>query len=311
MDAKMKLSIIVAMDKNGIIGNGNVLPWERIPEDLKNFRRLTLDHTVVMGRKTFESIGHPLDKRKNIVISRDKDFHPEGCMVARSLDEALQYAQSESEVFVIGGRQVYELALPIADRLYITEIYAIYAGNVSFPEYNKKEWQRIAATYYYGSPELAFETYERLRVVNLSHARSPEQHSTMEDILERGKCPFCLDQLHLYHKKPILREGEHWVVTENQWPYEDTRIQLLFITKVHAERLVDLPPEAGKELFEFLQWAEFNYQVKSGAYFMRFGDTRYNGATVNHLHIHFVVPDFEKPGFEKLHVKIGSKPKAK
>lgn len=124
-----KLSLIVAMDKNGLIGKDNSLPWS-LPEDLKYFRKTTTGHSIVMGRKTFESLGRPLPNRTNIVLTRDHNFQAEGCLVVTDIQEVLQICENE-EVFIIGGKQVYELFFPYVDKLYITKIEEEFTGDTN------------------------------------------------------------------------------------------------------------------------------------------------------------------------------------
>ncbi len=133
------LSIIVAIAGNGVIGNNNELLWH-ITEDMKYFRRVTSGHAVVMGRKTYDSIGRPLPKRHNIVISR-QNISIEGCSVVGSLEEALGLLDPEEESFIIGGAQIYGLALPLADRMYITHVGGDFTGDTHFPAWNSNEWQ--------------------------------------------------------------------------------------------------------------------------------------------------------------------------
>ncbi len=133
----MTLSVIVAVSENGIIGRGNGLPWH-LPADLRRFRRITMGHAIIMGRKTWQSIGRPLPGRRSIVVSRDPTFAPDGARVVRSLDEALSAAAAEragsedDEVFVIGGQSLFELAVPRADRVYLTQVHAKVEGDVTF-----------------------------------------------------------------------------------------------------------------------------------------------------------------------------------
>ncbi|MDZ4284285.1 MAG: dihydrofolate reductase [Patescibacteria group bacterium] len=131
-----RISLIAAIAKNRTIGINNELPWH-IPEDVKRFRRLTKGHVVVMGRKTFQSIGRALPERTNIVITRDPDFATEGCIVVHSIEAALKRAKEleREEVFVIGGGEIYKAALPYADKLYLTIIDKDFAGDAFFPEY--------------------------------------------------------------------------------------------------------------------------------------------------------------------------------
>lgn len=134
----MKLSVIVAMTEERVIGNQNQLPWH-ISEDLKRFKQLTMGKTVIMGRKTFESIGKPLPGRTNVVISRNRSFQAPGVKTASDLESALSVHREEDEVFVIGGSSLYETALPKADRIYLTMVHKGYDGDVHFPDVNLKK----------------------------------------------------------------------------------------------------------------------------------------------------------------------------
>ena len=132
------VSVIVAVAENGVIGDKNSLLWH-ISEDLRNFKRVTSGHPVIMGRKTFESLGRPLPNRKNVVITR-QDITIEGCEVVHSLDEALGLFSAEEEIFVIGGAQIYREAMPLADRFYLTRVHHSYQGDTSFPEWSEADW---------------------------------------------------------------------------------------------------------------------------------------------------------------------------
>lgn len=136
----MLLTLIVAMARNRVIGVDNRLPW-RLPEDLRFFKRVTLDKPVIMGRRTHESIGRPLPGRSNIVLTAQADYQAAGCRVVHSLEQALAAAEPAAEAMVIGGAAVYAQALPRADRIYLTEIAAEVAGNVRFPELDPAQWR--------------------------------------------------------------------------------------------------------------------------------------------------------------------------
>jgi dihydrofolate reductase len=133
------VSLVVAMAENQVIGRGGGLPWH-LPKDLQHFKRLTVDHTVIMGRKTFEEIKQPLANRRNVVISRQPGFHPRGVTVVPSLDEALALGATEEEVFVIGGGEIFRLALPRADRLYLTLVHTRVEGDTWFPPFDAATW---------------------------------------------------------------------------------------------------------------------------------------------------------------------------
>ena len=133
------ISLIAAVARNGVIGRNGDLPW-RLPADLKRFKELTTGHAIIMGRKTFESIGRPLPNRQNIVLSSSPSFVAEGCAVVSSIEEAIMVA-GEGEVFVIGGHSVYREFLPSSDRLYLTRVDAEVSGDVTFPKFYPSEWQ--------------------------------------------------------------------------------------------------------------------------------------------------------------------------
>ena len=133
------ISIIVAVAQNGVIGDKNSLLWH-ISEDLRFFKRTTSGHPVIMGRKTYESLGRPLPNRTNVVISRTMG-EIEGCTVVRSLEEAVALFPAEEEVFIIGGAQIYALALDIADRFYLTRVGHDYEGDTSFPAWDESQWE--------------------------------------------------------------------------------------------------------------------------------------------------------------------------
>ena len=135
------VSVIVAVAENGVIGDKNTLLWH-ISEDLRNFKRVTSGHPVVMGRKTYDSLGRPLPNRTNVVITR-QNIEIDGCEVVHSLEEALSKFSAEEEVFVIGGAQIYAEALPIADRFYLTRVHHAYEGDTSFPAWNENEWSLV------------------------------------------------------------------------------------------------------------------------------------------------------------------------
>jgi len=142
-------------------------------------------------------------------------------------------------------------------------------------------------------------------LVDLDNARYDDQRQVMKQIISDAVCPFCIESLSKYHHQPILKTGKYWRLTENQWPYDHTRVHLLAIFTSHLEKLEELPVEAGSELLELMQWAAQEYNVKGGGWAMRFGDTNYSAGTVAHLHVQFVVPDWEAADFEPVKIKIG------
>jgi dihydrofolate reductase len=136
----MKISIIAAMGDNNVIGSHGKIPWH-LPADFKRFKELTMGHPIIMGNKTFESIGKPLPGRTNIVLAKDQGYAAEGCVVVHSLDAALELAEKETdEAFIIGGGMVYALAMPVADRIYLTKVSGMFEGDTFFPEIDENKW---------------------------------------------------------------------------------------------------------------------------------------------------------------------------
>jgi dihydrofolate reductase len=160
----MKLSIIVAISENHVIGRDGGLPWH-LSADLKNFKRLTMGHPIIMGRKTYDSIGRPLPGRTSIVITRQDTYQPDGVETVGTIADALKHAKPSDEAFVIGGAEIYRLSLPLADRLHITRVHATVEGDVVFPDLDPEEWQLQNAESHDADERndfaFTFETYER------------------------------------------------------------------------------------------------------------------------------------------------------
>ena len=160
----MLVSIIAAMDRNRLIGRNNQLPWH-LPADLAHFKQVTMGKPIIMGRKTYDSIGRPLPGRTNIVLTRSADFRAEGVLTAHTLEQALDYVSEEDEVMIIGGSTIYELALPRADRLYLTYVEITCEGDAWFPEFDIERWRVVASEQHRAdeknSSDYRFVNYER------------------------------------------------------------------------------------------------------------------------------------------------------
>jgi len=135
-----QLSIIVAVAHDGVIGVNNTLPWH-LPEDLKRFRALTMGHHIIMGRKTYDSLGRLLPGRTTVIVTRNESYKVEGALVANSLEAAIALCENDDEVFLIGGAELYQAGLKLAHKLYITEIELEVAGDAFFPKLVSTEWQ--------------------------------------------------------------------------------------------------------------------------------------------------------------------------
>lgn len=139
----MGLAVIAAVARNGVIGQNNQLPW-RLPEDLSRFKALTMGHHIIMGRKTYESLGRLLPGRTTVIVSRNPHYAVDGAIVVNSLEKALAACEGDDQPYMIGGAELYRQALPLAQRLYLTRIEQDYEGDAWFPEYEVTEWKEIA-----------------------------------------------------------------------------------------------------------------------------------------------------------------------
>jgi dihydrofolate reductase len=162
---ELKFSIIVAVAENGVIGSGNQLPW-RLPDDLKRFKALSLGKPIVMGRKTFDSIGRPLPGRLNIVISRQPGLEIPGCTVVTSIDEAIAAARPAPEIVIVGGADIYRQVLPQVQVIHLTRVHASVDGDVVFPTLQEQQWREVAKEYHPADERHAhaftFSTLERV-----------------------------------------------------------------------------------------------------------------------------------------------------
>lgn len=139
----MKVSLIVAMDNNRVIGNENDIPW-RIPKDWEYVKKTTKGHPIILGRKNLESIGKSLPERRNVILTRDSDFHFDGCEIAHSIEDVFGLCETEEEIFIFGGEQIYNMFLPYVEKMYITKIHHEFEGDTIFPEVNFDEWKEIS-----------------------------------------------------------------------------------------------------------------------------------------------------------------------
>ncbi len=163
----MKVSAIVATAKNNVIGKDNDIPWY-LPADLKYFKRVTLGHHIIMGRKCFESIGRPLPKRTNIIITRNTFFTASNALICHSLEDAFSIAldNGEEEVFVIGGGEIYRQAMPFVDKIYLTEVDLVIEGTVFFPDLSMNDWKLVTSESHQADAkneyDYVFKTYEKI-----------------------------------------------------------------------------------------------------------------------------------------------------
>jgi dihydrofolate reductase len=150
-----RICLIAAIAANRVIGRNNALPW-RLPADLKRFKALTMGHPVVMGRKTYASIGRPLPGRRNLVITRNRGYSAPGCEIVHSLDAAIAACRGEQEIFIIGGAELYRESLPLAHSLEFTEIHAEFEGDATFPQFPLEQWREAAREIHSGEAGAPF-----------------------------------------------------------------------------------------------------------------------------------------------------------
>lgn len=161
----MQLSLIVAYAQNNVIGRDNTLPW-KLPSDLAHFKRTTLGHPIIMGRKTWESLGRPLPGRRNIVISRNPNYEAAGAQCVTTLALAIEAVQDAEQAFVIGGAQIYQEALPFAQQVIATEVQARIEGDAFFAPLDKRQWTEISRTSHSPENGLSFDVVEYVRSSN-------------------------------------------------------------------------------------------------------------------------------------------------
>lgn len=315
------ITLIVARSRNGVIGVNGGIPWY-IPDDLRRFKRLTTGHTVIMGRKTYESIGHVLPNRQNIVLSRDEEFWPGDAEVFTTLEAAIDHASS-GEIFIIGGEQVYAEAINqnLVNRIEATLVNTFVdvkqASQIAyFPTVPFGEWEVVSEQRNHADGfDFAYITYVKritafdgLPLVYLPAARFADQYQKMHQILLDGLCPFCPLWLDWYHDSPVLHETSHWIITPNDNPYEGTSMDLLLIPKQHVTNFNLLSGEAQSDFGRAISWIIDNYNLSFGALGMRFGEMWYTGGSVAHLHAQIKVGDIDSPEFSPIRFKMSSLP---
>ena len=156
----MKIILIAAMAKNRVIGRGNAIPWH-IPGEQQRFKAITMGHTLIMGRKTFESIGRPLPGRKTIIISRNPEYQAAGCLVAQSLSGAIALCPKEETIFIAGGGEIYREGLALAAAIYLTVLDREVAGEILFPEFDPRQFRKLSAERVAGSEPYTFTIFAR------------------------------------------------------------------------------------------------------------------------------------------------------
>ncbi len=319
----MRISLIFAMNGDRIIGNQGDLPWH-LPSDLKRFKDLTTGHPVIMGRKTFESIlarnGRGLPNRCNVVITsnpipwiqrQQNDAEKfRNCVFVSSLHEGIRLMEPEPEVFIIGGSTIYEKALPIANRMYFTQVGGKFTGDTKFPLFNMYEWETVhdelvtTDNHPYAYSILDRTVREHTsnsallgdkKLVNPTFAKSAGYGKTIAEIIEAGICPFCPETF-LWHPWPILRRAGNWVITRSGWPYENAAHHFILIGNRHIISDMEMTADDDECVKVLTSWAFRRFNFKGYGRISRSGDTSRTGATVQHLHFHLIQPKLGPDG---------------
>lgn len=312
------IGIIVAMDSQRGIGNEGTLPWPRIGSDMRHFREITEGHVVVMGRRTYDSIGRPLPHRHNVVVTS----HPlvaEAVQVVADPQAFLEpFRDSREMVWVIGGASLYELALPMASEMRITRVGEMFAAesfpaDVRFPDTELWQWEMredVPVMDVEAKLMVYFQRWVRVapagsRLYEFSAARGPQQLEDMQNLQAADKCYMCFPNL----RHTPLKAGKHWSVYLNTFPYRYTKVHCLIVPTCHHVTTATLSPEAMVEYFEMVNWIVRSYKLTGYSQFMRAGEMTLTGASIGHLHGHVISPDVDAPDFENIKVKLGSRPR--
>jgi ATP adenylyltransferase len=305
----MRLSLIVAADEQDTIGRDGSLPWQ-LSEDLQRFQRLTTGHVVVAGRLTHDSIvarlGRPLPNRTTLVVSRQARPNEPGVEyvpdVATALERALELA-GQDEVFVIGGAQIYEAALPLVQTVHLTRVRGVFDGDTVMPAGWLTPFELASSE---DRGEFAWQTYQRRSYYYLDNSRGEAQSEDMRRLEAEGRCLFCPGQeaLAVVHKTP------QWTIVPNRFPYRGTRLHLLLVPDEHVADMADLSPAAQADFWSALAWVRERYALTFYGLAIRNGDPAFTGGTIRHLHVHLVVGDVENPDADYVRVRLSSRPPA-
>lgn len=290
------------MSKNNVIGAKNRLPWH-LPADLARFTKITTGHPVIMGSNTYESIpskSRPLSGRTNIVLTRNHKKRFSGVKVVHSLAEALQLAATcpgGNEVMIIGGGQIFELALPLVNRIYLTLIdCTIKEGDTFFPPIDlvrfkgKKsgEFQKDEANEFSGE----FIVYERTGIYPIaepSNGRTQVYKDRLKEIMKSGVCPFCPHGA-THQDEEILYSNESWFVKNNPYPLENALYHFMITPHRHILSVDEISSEEWNDFKAIRRWLSDRYAMLGDVLYMRSGDPLVTGATVAHFHCHIIVP---------------------
>lgn len=295
------ISAVIAMSKNRAIGKSGHLPWQ-ISADLYRFRQLTKGHPIIMGSKTYESLPtQPLPERTNIVLTRDPSKTYEGAYTVTSLKDAFEIAKDSpgsEEIMVIGGEQVFKLALPYLNRIYLTIVDAeIPEADTFLPEFDETRWQKRDGdsftkddTNEYSGQFFTYERTDHYPVVEPSNGRNEEYRAQLKRILARGQCPFCPSGETLEDQE-IIYKNSSWLVKHNAHPLASTIYHFVIIPVRHFESANDITLDEWADLLKARTWLKQEFCLTGDAMYGRSGEPLITGASVAHFHWHIIIPE--------------------
>lgn len=312
------ITLIVACDLKGCIGEKGHIPW-RLAEDMKIFRKLTTGQPIIMGRKTYDSLPpefRPLPGRQNIVITRESGLnYGDQVTVVHSWGQALKSTTNE-HVFVIGGADIFRLALPQANRIIKTSVQTITAGDTFMPEIVAltTPWHKTASLSHpkdeKNEYDFNLEVWDREdrpppETFYLNGARHLDQLVQMLIISSKGICSFCPEYLTQFHTGEIVTQNTNWQIVNNGWPYRGTSVHFLVIPKRHLTDLTQISPAEWLDLSSVIKKLVTDYSLTGYSLFCRSGNMKQTGATVAHLHFHLLSGQNEDGKGQPIKVKLG------
>ncbi len=298
----MIISLIVATSKNRVIGVNNDLPW-RLKTDMQYFMNTTNHHPVIMGSRTYESIPpklRPLPNRTNIILTRDSTKKYDRCLMAATLGEAIQIANEQpgaDEIFILGGGTVFAQALPLAHRVYLTEVQTeIKNGDTYFPELDEIRWQKEEIGRFekgenddHSGIFYLYNRTDKYPITQPDNARNETYKKQLQQILESGICPFCPDGVTV-KDQPIIKENQSWFATYNAHPLANTITHIMVTAKRHFTTIDDLSPNEWADFVEIKKSLKEIANMTGDVTYGRSGEPLVTGATVSHFHFHIIVP---------------------
>ncbi len=313
------ITLIVACDLKGCIGKKGQIPW-RLAADMEIFRKLTIGQSVIMGRKTYNSLPpqfRPLPERQNIVITRESSLnYGNQVTVVNSWNQALE-STTNKYVFVIGGADIFRLALPQASRIIKTSVQTIIAnGDTFIPEMVAltTPWHKTASLSHpkdvKNEHDFNLEVWDREdhpppETFYLNSARHLDQLVKMLIISSKGICSFCPQYLPRFHTGGIVTQNTNWQVVNNGWPYKGTSIHLLVIPKRHLTDLTQISQIEWLDLGSIIKKLVTDHSLTGYSLFCRSGNMKQTGATVAHLHFHLLSGQNEDGEGQPIKVKLG------